>query len=62
MTRFSNIKWVGEHLIEYADNKEALEPYTAEKLLERAEVGRQQIVKGQFKTNKEVFKELLNEA
>ena len=58
----SNMRWVGEHLIEYAEKKEALEPYTIEELLERAEKGRQEIVDGQYKTNEEVFKQLLNEA
>lgn len=58
----SNMRWVGEHLIEYAEKKEALEPYTVEELMERAENSRQQIVDGQYKTNEEVFKHLLNEA
>lgn len=58
----SNMRWVGEHLIEYAEKKEALEPYTVEELMERAENGRQQIANGQYKTNDEVFKELLSKA
>ncbi len=58
----SNMRWVGEHLIEYAEKKEALELYTVEELMERAEKSRQQITDGQFKPNEEVFKHLLNEA
>ena len=58
----NNMRWVGEHLIEYANKKEAVEPYTIEELLDRAEKGRQQIADGQYKTNEEVFKQLLNEA
>ena len=56
------MRWVGEHLIEYANKKEAVEPYTIEELLDRAEKGCQQIADGQYKTNEEVFKQLLNEA
>lgn len=58
----NNMRWVGEHLIEYANKKEAVEPYTIEELLDRTEKGRQQIADGQYKTNEEVFKQLLNEA
>ena len=58
----NNMRWVGEHLIEYANKKEAVEPYTIEELLDRAEKGRQQIADGLYKTNEEVFKQLLNEA
>ena len=46
--------------IEYAEKKEALELYTVEELMERAEKSRQQITDGQFKPNEEVFKHLLN--
>ena len=45
--------------MEYADKIEAMEPFTIEELIERAENGRQQIANGQYKTNDEVFKELI---
>ena len=60
----SNMRWVGEHLIEYAkreDSEETLQPYTKEELLERAEEGRRQIAMGNYCTSEELFKELFDE-
>ena len=60
----SNMRWVGEHLIEYAKREEAeesLRPYTKEELLERAEEGRKQIAMGNYCTSEELFKDLFDE-
>ncbi len=60
----SNMRWVGEHLIEYAKRvtpEETLQPYTKEELLERAEEGRRQIAMGNYCTSEELFKELFEE-
>lgn len=57
----SNMRWVGEHLIEYAkkeEEEEALTPYTREELLERAEEGRRQIAMGNYCTMEELLQEL----
>ena len=57
----SNMRWVGEHLIEYAKRKESeesLRPYTKEELLERAEEGRKQIAMGNYCTMEELLQEL----
>ena len=55
------MRWVGEHLIEYAkreETEETLQPYTKEELLERAEEGRRQIAMGNYCTMEELLKEL----
>jgi len=60
----SNMRWVGEHLIEYAkreETEETLQPYTKEELLERAEEGRRQIAMGNYCTSEELFEELFEE-
>ena len=60
----SNMRWVGEHLIEYAKREEleeSLRPYTKEELLERAEEGRKQIAMGNYCTSEELFKDLFDE-
>ena len=60
----SNMRWVGEHLIEYAnreDTEDTLQPYTKEELLERAEEGRRQIAMGNYCTSEELFEELFKE-
>lgn len=61
----SNMRWVGEHLIEYANKEEqeeeALTPYTVEELLERAEEGRRQIAMGNYCTSEELFDSLFEE-
>ena len=57
----SNMRWVGEHLIEHAKREEAeesLQPYTKEELLERAEEGRRQIAMGNYCTMEELLQEL----
>lgn len=53
----SNMRWVGEHLIEYADKEEneQLHPYTMQeidKMLDEAEAA---FKAGDFMTNDEVF-------
>jgi len=61
----SNMRWVGEHLIEYAQKEEkeegTLTPYTVEELLERAEEGRRQIAMGNYCTSEELFDALFEE-
>jgi len=55
------MRWVGEHLIEYAkreETEETLLPYTKEELLERAEEGRRQIALGNYCTMEELLQEL----
>ena len=55
------MRWVGEHLIEYAKreaSEETLQPYTKEELLERAEEGRRQIAMGNYCTMEELLHEL----
>ncbi len=55
------MRWVGEHLIEYAkreESEESLRPYTKEELLERAEEGRRQIAMGNYCTMEELLQEL----
>ena len=58
----SNMRWVGEHLIERAKKEEQKEenltPYTVEELLERAEEGRRQIAMGNYCTMEELLQEL----
>ena len=57
----SNMRWVGEHLIEYAkreETEETLQPYTKEELLERAEEGRRQIAMGNYCTMEELLQKL----
>lgn len=59
----SNQRWVAEHLIEhaYAEEGEALKPYTIEELLERAEKGRKEIARGNYVTSEELFRDLFEE-
>ena len=60
----SNMRWVGEHLIEHAKKEEqgeVLTPYTREELLERAEEGRRQIAMGNYCTSEELFDALFEE-
>ena len=61
----SNMRWVGEHLIEQAQKEEqreeVLTPYTREELLERAEEGRRQIAMGNYCTSEELFDALFEE-
>ena len=58
----SNMQWLGEHLIEYAQSdRENLKPYTVEELLERAEEGRRQIALGNYVTSEEMFRDLFKE-
>ena len=54
----SNMRWMGEHLIEYANAEESLKPYTVEELLERAEKGRKEIAEGHYTDIDEVLREL----
>lgn len=58
----SNMRWLGEHLIEQAQKEEqreeTLTPYTREELLERAEEGRRQIAMGNYCTMEELLQEL----
>jgi len=54
----SNMRWMGEHLIEYANAVESVKPYTVEELLERAEKGRREIAEGHYTDIDEVLREL----
>lgn len=54
----SNMRWIGEHLIEHANAKESLKPYTVEELLERAEKGRKEIAEGHYTDIDEMLREL----
>lgn len=54
-----NMAWLSVELAEQS-KKKVQKPYTIDELLERAERGRQQIAKGQYKSNDEVFRGLLN--
>jgi len=52
----SNMKWLGEHLIEHAEKVEdPMRPYTKEELLQMAETGRKQIADGYYYTTEEVI-------
>ena len=52
----SNMKWLGEHLIEHAEKVEdPSRPYTKEELLQMAETGRKQIADGYYYTTEEVI-------
>ena len=52
----SNQKWLGEHLIEHAEQEEdPKRPYTKEELLQMAETGRKQIADGYYYTTEEVI-------
>ena len=52
----SNQKWLGEHLIEHAEQEEdPIRPYTKEELLQMAETGRKQIADGNYYTTEEVI-------
>ena len=52
----SNQKWLGEHLIEHAEQEEdSMRPYTKEELLQMAENGRKQIADGYYYTTEEVI-------
>ena len=57
----NNMRWVGEHLIQFADNEENLKPYTIEELLERAEEGRKEIAQGNYVTSENLFRDLFKE-
>ena len=54
----SNMRWMGEHLIEYANAEESVKPYTVEELLERAEKGRREIAEGHYTDIDEMLREL----
>ena len=54
----SNMRWMGEHLIEYANAEESVKPYTVEELLERAEKGRKEIAEGHYTDMDEMLREL----
>ena len=54
----SNMRWMGEHLIEYANAEESVKPYSVEELLDRAEKGRREIAEGHYTDIDEVLREL----
>lgn len=53
----SNMRWIGEHLIEYADMKETeqLRPYTMQEIDEMLDEAESSFEAGDFMTNDEVF-------
>ena len=52
----SNMRWVGEHLIEYAEEKESLAPYTVGDLHQMVDEGKKQIEEGKHFSTEEVIK------
>ena len=53
----SNMRWVGEHLIEYAKKEEAeqLRPYTKEEIDDMLDEAESAFDAGDYLTNEEVF-------
>ena len=50
------MRWVGEHLIEYAEEKEPILPYTMEELHQMEDEGKKQIEEGKHFSTEEVIK------
>jgi len=56
----SNMRWVGEHLIEYA-NTGAPKPYTIEELHSMVAEGEKQFAEGKWQDSEDMFRELEEE-
>ena len=52
-----NMRWVGKHLIEYADKEETLKPYTIEELHERIALAEADIAAGRVIDDDEIWRE-----
>lgn len=52
----NNMRWVGEHLIEYAQKKESMELYTIEDLHQMVDEGKKQIAEGKCFSTEDVLK------
>ena len=59
----SNMRWVGEHLIEHAKKEEVaqLRPYTMEEIHERLDQSRREVLAGLSQDSEEMFRELEEE-
>lgn len=51
----SNMRWIGEHLIECADKEESLKPYTMEEIDEMLIAAENDFANGDYVTNEEVM-------
>ena len=57
----SNMRWVGEHLIQFADSEENQKPYTIEELHQMVAEGEQEFAEGKWQDSEEMFRELEEE-
>ena len=57
----SNMRWIGEHLIECADKEESLKPYTMEEIHNRIAQSELDIAEGRVYDFDEVIRELEEE-
>ena len=57
----SNMRWLGEHLIRYANSEENLKPYTIEELHEMVAKGEQEFAEGKWQDSEDMFRELEEE-
>lgn len=59
----SNMRWVGEHLIEHADKAESeqLRPYTMEEINSMVDVSERQLAEGKWQDGEEVIREIEEE-
>ena len=57
----NNMRWVGEHLIQFADNEENLKPYTIEELHQMVVESEREIAAGLCQDSEDVFRELEEE-
>ncbi len=57
----NNMRWVGEHLIQFADNEENLKPYTIEELHQMVDESEREIAAGLCQDSEDVFRELEEE-
>lgn len=53
-----NMRWVGKHLIEYADKEETLKPYTMEEINAMIDESERQIAAGQYQDFDEAMDEI----
>ena len=52
-----NMRWVGKHLIEYADNEETLKPYTMEEINAMLDEAEADLAAGRFVDDDDVWRE-----
>ena len=53
----SNMRWVGEHLIQFADDTENLKPYTMEEIHAMLDAAEADIAAGRTYSHEEVMRE-----